>query len=313
MSIIAIRWAYSQPISSPVAKNVLVFLCTHDFPGNTSVFKITTICKATGYSDKPVRNALTKLHQSGYIDKQERFGENGEKTSNSYTILIPREYVQKFTEDYDLLTPPRSERPGVPVGETGGYRSERPDNKNKSFKYNIKKSFSEKEKKKNNSVDNSLKERAEMRKENEKKHDFADSMDQMANEKKHIEESEKHKRAPMPDALREKIDRMKGKRGRVIDADNAVKPKKATEFLAGTAVQPEIPPRSLSDEQGAAIDAGGCKDIPPAVRSADGLLAARRLCPRPKKTRVAGSDRVHFNEKPRRRNARKGDCDVLLS
>ena len=118
MSIIAIRWAYSQPIESPVAKNVLVFLCTHDFPGNTSVFKINTICKATGYSEKPVRNALNELHKLKYINKQERFGENGQKISNSYTILVPPEYVQKFTEDYELLTAPRSEQP-VP-------RSQRP-------------------------------------------------------------------------------------------------------------------------------------------------------------------------------------------
>lgn len=141
MSIIAIRWAYSQPIESPVAKNVLVFLCTHDFPGNTSVFKINTICKATGYSEKPVRNALNELHKLKYINKQERFGENGQKISNSYTILVPPEYVQKFTEDYELLTAPRSEQPVPPVAETGTPRSQRPDNKNNAFKHNIKKSF----------------------------------------------------------------------------------------------------------------------------------------------------------------------------
>lgn len=42
----------------------------------------------------------------------------------------------------------------------------------------------------------------EQKKDNQKKHDFANNMDQMANEKKHIEENTKLKRTKMPDYLK---------------------------------------------------------------------------------------------------------------
>ncbi len=44
---------------------------------------------------------------------------------------------------------------------------------------------------------------------NSKRHDFADSMDQMANEQRHIAEHEQTKRAPMPDFLRELCKKIK--------------------------------------------------------------------------------------------------------
>ena len=47
--------------------------------------------------------------------------------------------------------------------------------------------------------------------ENGKKHGFADSMDQMANEQKHIDEHEKIKSSLMPDNLREQIRGLSGK------------------------------------------------------------------------------------------------------
>lgn len=49
----------------------------------------------------------------------------------------------------------------------------------------------------------------EQKQENEKKHAFAESMNQMANEKKYIEVHEKEKYAPMPDNLRELCKRLK--------------------------------------------------------------------------------------------------------
>lgn len=45
--------------------------------------------------------------------------------------------------------------------------------------------------------------------ENEKKHPFANSMNQMASETSHIKENEKNKRAPMPDNLKEQVKRIK--------------------------------------------------------------------------------------------------------
>jgi hypothetical protein len=179
MSVIAIRWAYSREIKNPVAKNVLVFLSTHDFPGNTSVFKINTICRATSYSEKPVRNALKELHRDGYISKQERFGDDGGKLSNSYTLLIPPEYVQEFCTAYDLSTPLRSERPEGQVAATAPLRSERPDNKNNAFKLNVKKSScASPDQKANSTVEKAtsgMKTTPVDRKaENERKHPWAD-------------------------------------------------------------------------------------------------------------------------------------------
>lgn len=191
MSIIAIRWAYSQPISNPVAKNILVFLCTHDFPGNTSVFKVSTISHATSYSETAVKTALTELHKTGYIKKQARFGENGQKLSNSYTILVPQEYVQEFMETYELPPTHRRETPVPQTADAPPPRRQTPNYKNNAFKNNLKKSF------------------CADKKENSKKHDFAQNMDQMANESKHIKEHEEIKRAPMPDSLRRLVKSMR--------------------------------------------------------------------------------------------------------
>ncbi len=141
MSIIAIRWAYSRRIKNPVAKNVLVFLCTHDFPGNTSVFKVKTIAAAVSYQERIVRDALSELHQNGYIDKQERTGEKGQRLSNSYTILIHEEYVQEFCKAYELSTPPLHDVPVPPAPCAGPPLHDVPDIKYNAFKNNIKKRF----------------------------------------------------------------------------------------------------------------------------------------------------------------------------
>src|ERR1700723_1921901 len=111
MSIIAIRWAYSQPISNPIEKSILVFLCTHDFPANMCIFKAETIGRAVSCSKETAIEALKKLHKKKYIEKEKRFAENGRQLSNGIKVLIPQEYVQKFCEDYDLT-------PGGGVFET---------------------------------------------------------------------------------------------------------------------------------------------------------------------------------------------------
>jgi hypothetical protein len=143
MSIISIRWAYSQPIKNIVQKSVLVFLCTHDFPGNLCTFSIQTICNAISCKEDAARNALKKLHEKKYIQKEARYSEDGRQLTNGIRVLIPVEYVQKCFNEYELNTkkeggrvditplPPPDINPPSPPDEN--------DPKYNNIKYNNKK------------------------------------------------------------------------------------------------------------------------------------------------------------------------------
>lgn len=212
MSVIALKWAYTQKVGNAVAKNILAFLASHNFAGDQSCFKVRTIMGATEYEESAVRRALKLLAALNLISKHPRFGANGQQLSNEYTLNIPPEYKDDFYSSYGVESVDKSVG-GVSVVQGGGVPDTRggvsvvhPLNNNK-YNNNINnKSFCEKEQKKHKAVNKS---KEEWRKENEKQHDFSDSMNQMANEKRHIEESEQYKRAAMPEELRNKIKKMK--------------------------------------------------------------------------------------------------------
>jgi hypothetical protein len=110
MSVIALKWAYSQPISNPVAKNVLAFLASHNFPSNKMFFAIETICRATAYSRTAVKAALNWLVANGYLKKEIRISEDGGQQTNVYVLNISDAYLEEFCSDYNKLsTPPGRE------------------------------------------------------------------------------------------------------------------------------------------------------------------------------------------------------------
>ncbi|MBB4194884.1 helix-turn-helix domain-containing protein [Rhizobium aethiopicum] len=82
MSYGAVRWARSQRLGDPVAKNVLVALAEHhnSKTGQCNP-KVATICEETDFSERAVRKALTKLKQAGLIRV-----EGGGKAGNSYHL-----------------------------------------------------------------------------------------------------------------------------------------------------------------------------------------------------------------------------------
>lgn len=105
MSAIALKWAYSQKIGNAVAKNILGFIASHNFPGGTCIFKVKTLMAATEYEERSVRNALKLLSDKKLILKEIRYGEKGQQLSNEYRLNIPSEYAEKFIQDYyDLST-----------------------------------------------------------------------------------------------------------------------------------------------------------------------------------------------------------------
>lgn len=122
MSAIALKWAYSQKVGNSTAKNILGFLASHNFPGDTLVFKVKTIMNATEYSETAVKDGLKLLHMKGLVIKEARYDSNGKQQANEYRLNIPKEYVEKFMEDYyDLPTgggrlAPGGGSAGAPLG-----------------------------------------------------------------------------------------------------------------------------------------------------------------------------------------------------
>lgn len=158
MSAIASKWAYSQPIKNPTAKNVLAFLASHNFPGNKSFFSVQTISGATAFSRRAVIDALKWLVENKYVVKNIRFDEDGGRQTNVYELNIPHQYVEEFCSEYTKLSvPPVQELHGGGAGAArGGVQELHPNN-------NI-----------NNKSNKSFYKCNEQKASNEKKHDWAD-------------------------------------------------------------------------------------------------------------------------------------------
>ena len=116
MSVVALKWAYSQEIKNPVAKNVLAFLASHNFPGNKTFFSVQTICGATAYSRRSVVDSLKWLVENNYLKKEFRVSEKGAQQSNVYVLNIPDQYMIDFCSDYNKVIshPPCGSHPPPP-------------------------------------------------------------------------------------------------------------------------------------------------------------------------------------------------------
>lgn len=147
MSAIASKWAYSQPIKDPIAKNILAFLASHNFPGNKTFFSVQTISGATAYSRRSVIDNLKWLVENKYLLKESRVSESGGQQSNIYVLNIPQEYVDIFCADYGKLStppvqdvhPPRAPDAPPPVHVVHPNSNNINNNINKSFSAPLKK------------------------------------------------------------------------------------------------------------------------------------------------------------------------------
>ena len=157
MSVIALKWAYSQKVGNATAKNILAFFASHNFSGDTSVFKVRTIMAATEYQETAVRTALQLLVKLKLIIKVPRYGEKGQQLSNEYILNIDKEYAQKFMEDYyDLPTGGvRETKGGGALNAGGGVRETHPLNNNINNNNLNKSSYSSNDKKINKEKINS--------------------------------------------------------------------------------------------------------------------------------------------------------------
>lgn len=166
-------------------------------------FYKTVLAKECSIGIKKVDKLLRVLKDFGLVKYGQERNEKGR-------------FERFFLEIYDVeqINEPKSPdgnfcRTVETVGRIGEAIKEEVIKKESFSLKNKYKSFYKDNEKNKKSVDKCKKIRAEKKKENEKKHDFAESMNKMAQEKKHIEENEKLKYAPMPSNLKTFIQSLK--------------------------------------------------------------------------------------------------------
>lgn len=182
MSVIALKWAYSQKIGNAIAKNILAFLASHNFAGDQSCFKIRTISAATEYDERSVKRGLLLLAEKNLILKKPRFAENGQQLSNEYTLNIPNEYKDDFYSSYGVGTVDKStggvtdRHPPHDTQSPPGVTHSHPLNSNNINNNINKKLLAKNDQKQNNAVDNKppVATRQAMKAENEKKPAWAE-------------------------------------------------------------------------------------------------------------------------------------------
>ncbi len=89
MSVFASAWAWERKL--PTATQKLILLACADAADDNGVFwlrqkRIATKC---GTCAKTVQRTLRDFERSGLLTKSERFREDGGRSSNKYTLLLP--------------------------------------------------------------------------------------------------------------------------------------------------------------------------------------------------------------------------------
>lgn len=185
MSFETLRWAYSQPISNPVAKNVLAFMASHNFSDNQIFFNVDTICSATAFKRSAVFNALKWLLENNYLIKHDRKNKKKGVMPIFYMLNLPNQNGESVDNSVDNcvknctvvhVVDSASPCGGLDIsGKSLQPQGLEPDflrrNRNKS---NIYKSF----------YYNELNKKSSHKEENRKKHDWAEKKNQFADVEK---------------------------------------------------------------------------------------------------------------------------------
>jgi hypothetical protein len=298
MSVIGLRWAYSLKLGNATAKSILAFLASHNFAGDQSCFKVKTIGLALDLGETAVKGGLQFLAQHGLIKKEARFGENGSRLSNEYTLNIPKEFIEKSYNDYGSHTI----FPREIVDNSGGVGRQATGGGSASDGGVGRQATSLNNNKYNNNINKKLLSKSEQKKANEQKPSWAEpkpspraDVTKQSTSWNAEEHNKKSNCSPetVEKAMMSLPRHMRPKKYRNADS-NDIKTETA-KLSTGTAIQSEIPSTSFTDGQGATIDARGCQDIPSDVRGSNGLLEARRVYSFIEEAGMASADGVHFD------------------
>lgn len=181
---------YFATITNANEQRLLIFLASHK--GEKGIFpSIPLLAKELKIEKRSVMRLIKRWVELGVIEVAENPGKN-----NHYLLYIPEATPDTAVTpviEKVIHTPDRCVTP--PVTDVSVTRDRRVHSNNKEELSNNKELLYGK------SVDNS------------KRHDFADSMDQMANEDRHIREHEERKQvekfSPMPEDFREMINNLR--------------------------------------------------------------------------------------------------------
>ncbi|TDT94907.1 helix-turn-helix protein [Azorhizobium sp. AG788] len=90
MSIEALRWVEAQETGSPGTQLVLFVLANYADENGECYPALSLLAKRSQQSVDTVRRKLQVLEEQGYIERQERWRENGTRTSDRFRLLMRR-------------------------------------------------------------------------------------------------------------------------------------------------------------------------------------------------------------------------------
>lgn len=103
MSSIAIKWVSETIVGNQTAKQLLLFLATHNFHKPGIFFKLETIAKQMEVTVRSVQKAFKILQDKNLVTKQSRFdAETSRQTTNAYYLNIPDSFVDKYFGEGEL-------------------------------------------------------------------------------------------------------------------------------------------------------------------------------------------------------------------
>jgi hypothetical protein len=112
MSLKAHNWAWSVPDLSPTQKLVLLRLADHADEDDCAWPSIASVARATGLSDRAVRDAIRGLEAAKVIGTKHRAGKNGAPTSSRYRLNVAE--VTAGTEPAAVPASPAGSAPHSP-------------------------------------------------------------------------------------------------------------------------------------------------------------------------------------------------------
>lgn len=177
-----------QNILDPIAGFIWVYLSS--LPADWKVIKQNIKLKYSLGDDK-IKDIFSYLKRCGLIEYKRERSADGKLGEVIIHVLCGTRFNKK--EPYIKTTGVKT----TPVDKTTGVKATRVENHSSGFR-GLQKKHNTNAFKKTKKTKSFLDKKTQ----NEKRHSFADSMDQMATEAKHIRLHEQQKRSPMPDELK---------------------------------------------------------------------------------------------------------------
>lgn len=140
MSVFATSWAWKLDGIEMGPKFVLIALCDFSDESGFCYPSQKRLEQMTGITARTIRRHLVRLEETGFIQRQPRFTEDGRRTSDAYFLLAPdgvfRQIDQRSkstpTPGHQRPLPPRTLRPVVIITPEPSIESEEPPGKDPS-------------------------------------------------------------------------------------------------------------------------------------------------------------------------------------